>query len=160
MFQNIKNAHQEGLLETVLKAGCLNLIIGAIALVLDSVLEIPPLPISKPMSFLIFFALIIIYAGLLTWSAFSLMKAKKNNQLTQKGPYSLCRHPMYVGIVLLVNPALAILFQSWALLEACLIFYFIWRHFAKKEEIRLIKVFGNEYRKYSKEVGCLFPRIC
>ena len=155
-----KSAHQEGLFKTIFQVGFLNLLIGAAALTIDILLEIPPLPINKSTAFYIFLILIIIYAGLLIWSTFSLMSTKKKNKLIRKGPYSLCRHPMYVGIVLLVNPAIAILLQSWVLLEACLILYFVWKHFAKKEEKQLIEVFGNEYKEYSKKVGCLFPKIC
>lgn len=155
-----KNAHQEGLFKTIFEVGLLNLLIGAAALTIAILLEIPPLPINKSTAFYIFLILIIIYAGILIWSTFSLISAKKKNQLARKGLYSLCRHPMYVGIVLLVNPALAILLRSWTLLEACLILYFIWKYFAKKEEKQLIKAFGDEYKKYSKKVGCLFPKIC
>jgi len=159
MFK-IKNTYQEGLFGTVLAAGFLNLLIGALALFLDIVLEIPPLPIKKTPACLIFLILIIVYAGLLVWSSFILISAKKKNKLAQKGPYALVRHPMYVGIVLLVNPGLAIFFQSWALLEACLIIYFIWKHFARKEEKQLIESFGSEYKEYAQKVGCLFPRVC
>jgi len=159
MFK-IKNTYQEGLFGTLLWAGFLNLLIGALALFLDIVLEIPSLPIKKTPARLIFLILIITYAGLLVWSSFVLISAKKKNKLAQKGPYALIRHPMYVGIVLLVNPGLAIFFQSWALLEACLIIYFIWKHFAKKEEKQLIESYGSEYKEYAQKVGCLFPRVC
>ena len=40
-----------------------------------------------------------------------------------------------------------------------LIAYFIWKHFAKKEEKQLIEAFGDEYKEYSKKIGCLFPKI-
>lgn len=153
-------AHQEGLFETIVKGGVINLFVGSMALVLDFILEIPPLPINKTAAVFFFLVLIIIYTGFLIWSALVLISAKKKNQLVKTGPYALCRHPMYVGIVLLVNPALAILLKSWSLLEACLIIYFIWKHFAKLEEKRLIEAFGNEYKEYAKKVGCLFPRIC
>lgn len=160
MIFESKNVHQEGLFKTIFEAGFLNLLIGAAALTIDSLFEIPPLPINKSVAFYIFLLLIIIYAALLIWSTFLLISAKKKNELVKKGPYSLCRHPMYVGIVLLVNPALTILLRSWALFEACLIVYFIWKYFTKREEKKLIEAFGDEYKNYSKKVGCLFPRIC
>jgi len=152
--------HQEGLFGSILGAGFLNLLIGAIALILDILLEIPPLPINKTMAFFIFLALMIIYAASLIWSSLVLISAKKKNALAKTGPYALTRHPMYLGIVLLVNPALAILLGSWSLLEACLIFYFVWKYFARKEEKQLIETFGSEYKEYSKKVGCFFPRTC
>lgn len=152
-----KRKRQEGLFRTTLRAGFLNLVIGALALILDTILNIPPLPISKSVAFISFLILIIVYAALLIWSAFLLTSAKKKNKLATTGIYALIRHPMYAGIIILVNPALAILLRSWSLLEACLIFYFIWRHFVKKEEKQLIKDFGEEYKEYSKKVSCLFP---
>jgi protein-S-isoprenylcysteine O-methyltransferase Ste14 len=102
----------------------------------------------------------IVYAALLIWSALALITAKKENRLAKKGPYALFRHPMYVGIVLLVNPGLAILLRSWSLLEACLVLYFIWKRFAKKEEKGLIEIFGDEYKEYAQKTGCLFPKTC
>ena len=160
MFSFAKKPHQEGAFKTLIKGGFINLLFGAVALTLDTVLEIPPLPINKSTSFILFLILIILYGGLLIWSALCLVSAKKKKSLATKGPYALTRHPMYVGIVLLINPALAILFASWSLLEACIIFYFLWRYFAKKEEQKLLKHFGNTYKEYSKKTGCLFPRIC
>lgn len=155
-----KNSHQEGGFETVFRAGFLNLLIGVAALTLGALLEIPPLPIKKSLAFVIFLILIIIYAGLLSWSAFALISAKKEKKLATMGPYSLFRHPMYAGIILLVNPALAVLLRSWVLLEACVLVYFIWKHFAQKEEKQLLKTFGNEYKEYAQKTGCLFPRTC
>jgi len=159
MFK-IRITHQEGLIGSVLGAGFLNLLIGAIALILDIILEIPPLPISKVVAFFIFLALMAVYAIWLIWSSLVLISAKKKNRLAKTGPYSLTRHPMYFGIVLLVNPALAILLGSWSLIEACLIFYFVWKYFARKEEKQLIETFGSEYKEYSEKVGCFFPKIC
>ncbi len=160
MFSSIKKPHQEGAFKTLISGGFINLLLGAAALTLDTVLEIPPLPINKSVSFILFLVLIILYGGLLIWSAICLISAKKKKSLATKGPHALSRHPMYVGIVLLVNPAIAILFVSWSLLEACIIFYFLWKYFAKKEEQKLLKYFGNKYKEYSKKTGYLFPRIC
>lgn len=153
-----EDCHQEGSFKTIMKAGSINVFIGVIAIILDIILEIPLLPISKSLAFFIFLLLILLYASLLVWSAFALITAKKRSVLAKQGPYSLFRHPMYLGIVLLVNPAIAILLQSWSLLEACLILYFVWKHFAKKEEKQLLAVFGQEYKDYAQKTGCLFPK--
>lgn len=155
-----KITHQEGLFKTLIEVGFLNIMIGAIALSIDNIFEIPHLPIAESSAFIIFLIIIAIYAVLLIFSALSLVSAKKKKELAQKGIYSLCRHPMYIGIVLLINPALAILLRSWSLLEACIILYFIWKHFAKKEEKKLLEEFGDEYKQYVKKTGCLFPKIC
>jgi len=157
---DIKNKHQEGLFKTLFTVGLINLFIGVIALTLDIVFEIPPLPIDKNLSFIIFLILTLFYAFILIWSALILASAKRENKLAKRGPYKICRHPMYVGIVLLINPALAILFCSWSLLEASIILYFIWKRFALKEEKELLKIFGEEYKEYIKKTGCLFPKIC
>lgn len=153
------DSHQEGMFGTISRAGFLNLFIGAIALIIDTIFELPALKLKEPFPILIFSVLIIIYVGILIWSAITLIIAKKKDELAVTGPYAFCRHPMYVGIVLLVNPGLAILLESWPLLFACLIFYFIWKYYAELEEKRLISYFGKEYRKYSQRIGCFFPRI-
>ncbi len=160
MNNSLKNNNQGDLLGTVLEAGFFNILIGGISLIIDIVLEIPPLPISKARAVYLFVGLIIIYSGLLVWSVVLLISAKRKNEIIKKGPYAIIRHPMYAGIVLLVNPALAILFRSWSLLEASLILYFVWKYFVRKEEKKLMGVFGDDYKKYCQEVGCIFPKIC
>lgn len=160
MNNSLKNNSKGDLLGTVLEAGFFNIIIGGLALIIDIVFEIPPLPINKAHAIYLFVGLIIIYSGLLIWSVVLLISAKRRNEVIRKGPYAIIRHPMYAGIVLFVNPALAILFRSWALLEASLILYFVWKYFVIKEEKELLEIFGNEYKEYSKKVGCIFPKIC
>lgn len=155
-----QNNTQESFFNTIIVGGFLNIIIGAMALTIDTLFNIPQLPINKSVSFFIFIALIVFYAFILIWAAFSISKAKKENKLAKTGLYGIIRHPIYVGIVLLVNPALAILFRSWSLLEACLILYFLWKHLAKNEEKKLIEIFGDEYKDYCKKTSCLFPKIC
>lgn len=152
-------SHQEGFVGTIVRAGSLNFILGVLALLLDVILEIPPMGLSFGLALFIFIILILSYVTILVWSAFILVDAKKNGELATKGPYAIIRHPMYVGIVLLVNPAIAILLHSWSLLEACFVVYFIWRHYAHKEEKELLGSFDEGYGEYQKKTGCLFPKI-
>jgi len=74
------------------------------------------------------------------------------HQLITSGVYSFSRHPSYLGWftwalgtqVLLLNP---ISFVGWA--------YVLWDFFSKRiirEEIELVKIFGDEYRKYQQTV--------
>ncbi len=152
-------SRQEGMFGTIFKAGFLNLFIGAIILVIDTVFEFPAWNIKQAFLILIFSILVIIYVGILIWSTIILIIAKKKDRIAITGPYAFCRHPMYAGIVLLVNPGLAIFLESWPLLFACLIFYFIWKYYAELEEKKLISYFGKEYREYSQRIGCFFPKI-
>jgi len=159
MLKHELKSYQEGRFGTIFKAGFLNLFIGAIAIFIDTIFELPVLKIEDPFPIYIFSILIIIYIGILIWSTIVLISAKKKDKIAVTGPYAFCRHPMYVGIVLLVNPGLAIFLQSWLLLFSCLVFYFIWKYYAQSEEKQLISYFGKEYREYSQQVGCFFPRI-
>lgn len=83
---------------------------------------------------------------------------RKNHALVTNGVYKRIRHPMYLS------------FWLWALGQALLIpnwiagplglvaFYFIYLFRVKREEQQLVDYFGDEYKKYQKNTGRLFPQ--
>lgn len=158
-FKNKKAGHQEGLFKTLFSASLLNFFLGAIALFLDIIFEVPSFPLNKNFSLFLALTLVALYISILFWSASLLSSAKKKGSLAKTGIYSFCRHPMYAGVVFLLNPALALFFRSWLLIIVCIISYFIWRNIALKEEKDLIKVFGREYEDYRNKTGCLFLKV-
>jgi protein-S-isoprenylcysteine O-methyltransferase Ste14 len=91
-------------------------------------------------------------------SAIKKQKAEKAEKgpLIKSGAYAHVRHPIYSGI-LFVTFGLGLLF-GFPLIVACfLIFWFnLVIYFEEKE---LIKVYGNEYEEYKRDVPKLMPRI-
>ncbi len=75
---------------------------------------------------------------------------KKQNKLVTSGPFTFSRNPIYLGFLLLYfGYAAAIL--SWLIILRIPLAMYFYRS-AKKEEINLEKIFGNEYTEYKKRV--------
>lgn len=75
--------------------------------------------------------------------------------LQKKGVYGIVRHPMYSGCigVLLFSPAFT---RNWIILRLLAIAYFVFGAIA--EDRRLVESYGDEYRRYMREVPRLVPR--
>lgn len=83
-------------------------------------------------------------------------KEKKETSLIQEGVFSMVRHPMYFGSILLflsfvVLSYSVLSFLVW--LVICFFYYFI----SKYEEQLLIMQFGDAYREYRKKVPMFIP---
>lgn len=83
-------------------------------------------------------------------------KGNKESRLIQEGVFSMVRHPMYFGSILLF---LSFVVFSYSILSflvwlvICLFYYFI----SKYEEQLLIKQFGDVFREYRKKVPMFIP---
>jgi protein-S-isoprenylcysteine O-methyltransferase Ste14 len=79
-------------------------------------------------------------------------------QLIDSGVYSLVRHPMYLGILLL---CLGVFFAIPSLisLAVCVAFFLFYDKMATYEENDLIRIFGSDYTAYQKRVPKWFPGI-
>lgn len=84
---------------------------------------------------------------------------RKNRELCEDGPYSLCRNPLYVFSFLgVVGLALAARMGTFVLLFA--VPFWIYHHFViRSEEQRLALLFGDDYKRYCAVVPRLFPRF-
>ncbi len=74
-----------------------------------------------------------------------------------KGVYSMVRHPMYLGI-LLVCLAFFIAMPSLVSLAVWIGFFIFYDKMAKYEERDLVRIIGEEYVDYQKRVPRWFPR--
>lgn len=75
--------------------------------------------------------------------------------ITQKGCYRHVRHPQYAlaVIVLLAAPTVTVDYALFTLLATI---YFIVGSFI--EEARMCQIFGDDYRRYQRDVPMFFPR--
>lgn len=79
--------------------------------------------------------------------------------LVTHGPYRRMRHPIYVGVVILM--------VGWVLLNGalyslslCPIFYLLFRFEAHLEERRVLgPKFGDEFQRYKEQVPAFFGRV-
>ena len=74
-----------------------------------------------------------------------------------QGPYRYVRHPLYLGVILLVLGWWLLLDYNFLLVSAILLL--LWFNFvvAPFEEEELVAMFGEQYEQYSKEVPRIIP---
>lgn len=95
--------------------------------------------------------------GLWFWSGKIMVEAVKETKLLTKGPFALCRNPLYGAIIMLVVPGLSLVMNSWLILTTCLVAYLVFRQCIKEECAQLEKIFGEDYKKYCSETPEFFP---
>jgi methanethiol S-methyltransferase len=75
-------------------------------------------------------------------------------KLIIKGPYKICRHPLYLFFILFLafRPYMNLFYL--VMFICCTAYFFIGAHF---EEKKLIENLGDEYIEYTKRTGKIFP---
>lgn len=89
-----------------------------------------------------------------SWAAGVLNKGRG---LAVVGPFSLCRHPLYLGSSAMIV-GLALLFGNllqWAL--ATIVLVVIYQATIRREEKRLEEHYGNDWRNFTAVTPCLIP---
>lgn len=93
--------------------------------------------------------------ALRAWAAGHL---RKNQQLTDSGPYAWVRNPLYIGTLLAaLGCTVAAARPSLATLVGA-VFVFVYLPVMEQEEQHLAKIFP-EFEEYAKRVPQLFPRV-
>lgn len=102
-------------------------------------------------------------AGFALWSRILLGKnwsiavqQKEDHELIKAGPYSLVRHPIYSGLLLLFCGHALIVGDYRAILAVIIVFVSFWFKL-KKEETVLTQFFGEQYIQYKKETRAIVP---
>jgi len=90
------------------------------------------------------------------WSA--RVTLKEGHQLIRSGPYAFVRHPIYTGMLLAVAGTALVVGEWRAVLAVVLVLAAHWRK-ALREEKMLTTEFGEEYARYRRSTGFLFPRL-
>ncbi len=111
-------------------------------------------------------AIAILGFALLQWAQVTLANSwsdtprmMKEQVLITSGPYRLIRHPIYTAFILILSSTLLIssnwlIGLSWAGMTILEVASRI-----KFEESLMVEYFGDQYNKYIKTTGRLFPRI-
>lgn len=110
--------------------------------------------IGGPTPALTIISIIFLIPGVIiwVWSVILILTIIPRNELITTGPYSIVKHPLYVGVALLVLPWIGILCNTWLGILIGIIVYIGSRLFSPEEEKVLLKTFGEEYVEYSKRV--------
>lgn len=119
--------------------------------------------LANPTSFIVRIPLgigILIIAGWLAKSGLSIVfgEVRQEPSVIREGVFSMVRHPIYLGAILVY---LGLLFFSFSIAAAFVwvviigFYYFLCRH----EEKLLTAKFGDEYTTYMRQVPMLLPRF-
>lgn len=104
--------------------------------------------------------ILFIIAGVLgrLWSILYI-GGRKNDEIITGGPYSLCRHPLYLFSTMSVF-GVGLMFGSLTLVLLMTgITLIVLNDIAKKEELFLRSKFGESYDEYSKHTSRILPSI-
>lgn len=104
------------------------------------------------------FLLLIVAALGRVW-AYAFIGGRKNQELCQDGPYSLCRNPLYFFSFLGVAGA-GLALQNFTLFSVGVGGFLIYYHFViRAEERRLQELFGESFTAYCRGVPRFWPRL-
>lgn len=97
--------------------------------------------------------------GIVFWiySAVYFLKYFKPGQLITRGPFGLCRNPIYSSIIVFIIPSLALIFHSGLTFSISLVLYIGFKISIHGETNVLRRIFGEEYEKYEKSVNEIIP---
>lgn len=82
----------------------------------------------------------------------------KNKQLATNGPYSLVRHPLYTGNLLIMIGFTFASGQWWALIVSAVFWWFYYPAAIDYEDRKLNSLFGEEWQAWSATVPAVIPR--
>lgn len=103
--------------------------------------------------------LLVVVAVLGRFWAILYIGARKNKEVMQDGPYSLCRHPLYLSSTLGVA-GFGLLLGSWLIAAIVTsVIYLILSRTAEREERYLLVQFGAAYQTYAQQVPRILPRL-
>jgi len=90
------------------------------------------------------------------WSA--TVTVKVNHSFVECGPYRLVRHPIYAGC-LLAMLGTAVVYGEVGCFVAVVLAFIGWRLKARIEEAFMTQQFGEDYRRYQRNVKQLIPFV-
>ena len=82
----------------------------------------------------------------------------KNQQLATDGPYSIVRHPLYTGNLLLLIGFTFASGQWWTLLVSAAFWWFYYPTAIEYEDRKLHRIFGERWLAWSQTVPAVIPR--
>jgi len=92
-----------------------------------------------------------------TYSAIFFLKYFKPGTLLTKGPFALCRNPIYSSLIVFVVPSLALILHSGLIFSISFVLYLGFKISIHGETIILRRIFGEEYEIYERSVNEIIP---
>lgn len=86
------------------------------------------------------------------WSVALILTVARRGELITTGPFAIVRHPLYVGVSLLVLPWLGFLLNTWLGAAIGVVMYLATRRYAPAEDAALSERFGVAWDGYAASV--------
>jgi protein-S-isoprenylcysteine O-methyltransferase Ste14 len=86
-------------------------------------------------------------------------RARQENKLVTDGLYALARHPQYTGLFIALFGEGVVHWPTLFSVGLLPIIVFIYYRLSKREELAVIKEFGDEYLEYQRRVPMFIPRF-
>lgn len=112
---------------------------------------------SRPMPALFVAGAIVVLLGCLV-RIYASGYIVKNKQLATDGPYSLVRHPLYTGNLLVLIGFTIACAQWWAPVVAIAFWWFYYPVAIHYEDRKLARIFGEAWEQWSRTVPAVIPR--
>jgi protein-S-isoprenylcysteine O-methyltransferase Ste14 len=106
-------------------------------------------------SFITGLAVIVIGETLRIWASGHIHKMA---EVTRTGPYALCRHPLYLGHLIIATGFCVIADSMLAFIVVTISFFIVYMPTWKNEEKNLTELFGDTYVDFMQATPALFPR--
>ena len=122
-----------------------------------------PFPLWRVVVCIALFAL----AAVLSWSSSGALTGQlridaalgAEHKLVRSGPYAMVRNPIYTSM-LLVLCAIAVVIAGWELFLVALALFIVGTEIRVRTEEKLLAArFGEEFEKYTRDVGAYIPFI-
>jgi protein-S-isoprenylcysteine O-methyltransferase Ste14 len=120
--------------------------------------NLPPKLISNAILIYLGSSLAVMGVSFWLYVVYTMRKALFDKSLVTTGPFKYIRHPMYVGIYIMLLGT-GILFFSKVWFTIMLFFIPIWHLVCKIEENQMIDRYGRKYLDYKKRAGMFLPKI-
>jgi len=157
MEHTLRKSHWEGIVDfLVVQRVTISLVVFSLLLLKDIVTGTRPHDtwnLHDPFA-MTGLALVLIGLSIRSWAAGVI---KKTKVLATTGPYKLCRHPLYLGSLLMMLGFCIIVSN---LLDACIVFgpvLVIYILTMRREERRLVERHGDAWTQYAAAVPRLIP---
>jgi protein-S-isoprenylcysteine O-methyltransferase Ste14 len=143
-----------------LKFAIISIIYTAIILVLHF-FGIPHLSIPIPRVFSLIFGILLIIIGIPIYliSGLTIHKYFNEGRLATNGIYAYFRHPIYGSWIVFIIPGIVLTINSLIGLTIPFFMYGVFKILAVEEDNYLEDRFGEEFHKYKKRVGEIFPKF-
>jgi len=117
------------------------------------------IPIPRALSLVFGILFLIIGVPVYLIAGVTIHKYFHEGKLATKGIYGYIRHPIYGAWIIFVVPGVVLTLNSLIGLTVPIFMYLVFKIFIVEEDKYLEDKFGEEFLKYKKRVGEIFPKF-